>query len=213
MINNIKGIICDLDGTLYNNSALQNKFHECFIKFISLEKNICYSIAEERFFKFQKYYKKNELIKSEMNMLNEMNLNVIDWLRYTNDNIDPSDYLSHDYELMEIFEKNNRIWIDVATNSSFKMTERILNAIGIKKYITNIWSPDIPLFVEQKLFKPSLLFYKNIMQFHEINGCETAVIGDRYNVDLSYADELSIKYKFLINSIDDTRKVLRKIII
>ena len=209
----IKGIICDLDGTLYDNKAFLDLFHECYIHFISNSLNISFEEASDLIAFMQNTIQKNETAKSELHILDELGLKIIDWLSYSNKHINPYSYINKDIELENILKKKGDCWVDVATNTSFYISKKILACLGIIQYIDNIWSPDtLSSSVSDMIFKPSPFVYKKVLSSHSVNGNEIALIGDRYLADMSYARGLGISLTYLVKNSSETKAILKSLL-
>lgn len=206
---NIKGIICDLDGTIYLNKQLQTDFEECFISLISSKKKIGLGEAEQLFqSKYSELHAATGVKPSELSVLNVINISMLDWLEYSNKVIFPEKYIHEDREFVSILKKlKGKIWFDVATNTTYLLSVRILKCIGIADLIDGLWCPNKELELSIGSGKPSIELYKHIADVHHTSPKNVVAVGDRWHIDIYGTDSIGMK-GHLVGGPEETKEYL-----
>lgn len=189
-----RGIICDLDGTLYKNDTFQAEFAKAFIDFISLGLGIKPECAITKLEDTRLNVLQQEgILPSEFTLLRKLGLDPLKWLLFSENVIHPEDYLKEDIKMKETIQRIRQdVWFDIATNSSQKIAQRILKCIGLEKEFDNLWTPD-----QGGMDKPSLNLYQHIAKIHRTPFNKILVIGDRWHIDIVSAESLDMVGKLV----------------
>ncbi len=210
---NIRGIISDLDGTIYLNNRLQMDFEECFINLISSKKKISLEEAEQLFkSKYSELQAATGVKPSELFVLTSINISIFDWLEYSNKVIFPEKYINEDREFVSILKKlKGKVWFDVATNTTYLLSVRILKCIGIADLIDGLWCPDKEIDSSIGSGKPSIKLYKHIADAHSTPPENVVAVGDRWHIDIYGIDSIGMK-GHLVGGPEETKEYLREFV-
>jgi FMN phosphatase YigB (HAD superfamily) len=192
-----RGIIFDLDGTLYANEDFQWQFVSGFIGFIAGRLNVDYDKAEVLISDIRdKLEAELGYPASEYLILDELGIDINSWLFFTEETIRPEDYIHYDDKLVRTFKlANARVWVDVATNTSFRLAIRILKCLGILDQVDGLWAPKPE--VKINCWKPSLEIYKRIAATRRLPTSRFLVLGDRWYIDLLNIEKIHMQGKLV----------------
>lgn len=192
-----RGIIFDLDGTLYADEDFQRQFVTKFISFVALCLDVDYDKAEAAISDTRKKLEARlGYPGSEFLVLNELGIDTNSWLQFTEETVRPEDYIHYDDRLVCTLKLGkDRIWIDVATNTSFGLSVRILQCLGILDLVDGLWAPK----PEEKihLWKPSLEIYMCIAATRQLPTSCFLVLGDRWHIDLLDIEKIHMQGKLV----------------
>jgi len=172
----IKGFIFDLDGTLYQRSNMLYREMSSLIRqwFINqLEVKEC---DADIFFNKLKI-----LYPSALQAVKEFNLNVHSFHECTFDKLKPELYLHEDKNLIHVLSSLSGKKF-LVTLSSKKHSEKVMKILGVKKFFSEIYIPDVNWYTYRKID-----VYDMICKKYNLLPNEICVIGDDYTVDLEDA--------------------------
>ena len=186
----IKNIIFDLDGTLYKSEVILKKFAEAayhtLAKFQNIPLDKARLLVEERRAELKK-----ERGYSVAYTIALMSYGVpIEFWHQENVNFfDPRDYLVKNENFAKSIAKlKKRFQLAVLTNNNNIQTERILEAIGVNGLFDKVFT-----YNSFKLLKPDPNFLKKAAAELDAKPEECLAVGDRYNIDLTPAQELGMQ--------------------
>lgn len=190
-------IIFDLDGTLYEAPALQEAFHGAFVNFIAARKRVPHHTVEAILTNVKAQIERTEgSTPGELHILLEIGLQPSDWLLYSEEEIEPTQYLNPNPALIATLRKLVSVRKDVATNTSRLLALRALKAIGIAALVDRIWAPEVKegrIFGFPEAGKPSVELYQRIAESMFLRPRDIVVFGDRQHVDLAPARACGMK--------------------
>ena len=197
----LKGIIFDLDDTLYN----YKNNHIMAMKKIELYVKDNFNIDSK---KFEKIFQvsKNE-VKDRLNGKTASSHNRIIYFKkfLENINVKPFKYIDVLYNLywntilenmklnegvLELFEylKKNNIKISICSNLTTHIQIRKINQLKIEKYVDYIITSE-----ELGVEKPSSKMFQNVLDYFDFKSDEMLFIGDDYECDILGANNVGIK--------------------
>jgi FMN phosphatase YigB (HAD superfamily) len=188
-----RGIVCDLDGTLYQNSALQRDFSDAFVAFVSMRLDVGVGEAEQTIQEARlSLERRNGFPASEMWVLRSLGLASQAWLDYSKEVVRPEKYLSRDPQMRATIEKaRTHVWFDITTNTVYSLANRILACLGLDCQYDGLWTPTPE--IADNMGKPSLELYSRIAAKRNLSHSNILVIGDRWHIDLVGLELLDMK--------------------
>ncbi|ULY68552.1 class II aldolase [Chlorella virus XW01] len=208
-----KGIILDLDNTIYNYDYYHNKAINSVFSFINQKTNIEISVLKDyyntistslkyelkntasshnKLIYFKKLIEHISLNNNSLNNNNIISLNDIYWNTFF-DNIKCFDYFE------EFIKWNKNIGIKIAILTDYQTEYQLikLEKLNINQYIDIIITSE-----EIGIEKPSNYGFLSILNKMKLNNNEVIMIGDNYEKDILGAENLNIK-SYNINIINN----------
>jgi putative hydrolase of the HAD superfamily len=186
----LKALVFDLEGTLYNSKELANEWRMRVFKLIKEKTG---KSDEEILKEFQKIV---EELKGQgfrrppvSDIVDRMGISRADFYKAI-DSVDASEFLKPDSELRETMEYMKGKWkIAMLTNLSRKSTLSILNALGLD---SNLFEPLITAN-EMEKGKPDPEPFRRIIKALGLKPSSIMMVGDSASSDLAPAKKLGMK--------------------
>jgi putative hydrolase of the HAD superfamily len=186
----IKAIIFDMDGTLYRNDMVLQKFAEAAYQMFARLNKIPVEEAKGRIEARRSELKKERGFSVPYSLtLLSFNIEMKEWHEENSRFFDPGKLLKKDPGLKEVLARlRRRFKLAVLTNNNRLQTERILKAIGIDEDFDHVFTYESFLRI-----KPDPEIFKLIMKKLKVDYPECLMVGDRFDVDLAPAQKLGMK--------------------
>ncbi len=185
MLNDVRVIVWDLDGTLYQtNPRLQDELYKVFVHILSQHKNITPGAAELLLSETRKIHK--GITKSLTALGCGDSLSIIDRVEKL---IDKTSYLHIDPKLQALFMHLSDFRHVVISDTFHKTIVTTLAALGLSHTLfSHIVGVD-----DVHGVKPDLLMFRTILQLTGLVARAHLMVGDRVEVDLVPAKVLGMK--------------------
>lgn len=186
----IRAIIFDLDGTLYRNKVIERKFAEAayftLAKFKKIDQIEARRVVEAK--RAQLSAKKGYRIPYT-HTLHSLGVPTKYWHKENVNYFDARDYLKRDRPLAAALCKlESNYELAVVTNNNRTQTERILEALGIKRLFSVIQT-----FTDCKFLKPDPRVFIKVARKLGVKPGECLSVGDRVDVDLLPSSKIGMK--------------------
>jgi len=188
--NRIKYIIFDLDGTLYKNVEISQRFADAAYHTMAKFKNISLKDAQRLIEERRKDLKdkKGFSVPYTLTLLS-YDVPIEFWHKENIKFFDPRDYLGEDSKLKaNLLKLKQKFRLAVLTNNNDIQTNRVLEAIGIQRLFDGIFT-----YNSFKILKPDIELFKKVLKKIKAAPQECLVVGDRDDIDLSPARKLGMK--------------------
>lgn len=200
----LKTILFDLDGTLYNNTEVRDKFaaaaYHALAKMRKIPVEEARKLIEET---REKLREKHGFPVPYTLTLVRFGMPVETWHRENIAFFDPRDYLSANGELKEVLsELKKRFRLAILTNNNEVQANRILQALNVQDVFDRVFT-----YNSFRTMKPNPKFFKEAAKAMGVKPNECLVVGDRYSVDLIPAQELGMKI-YEVKGPDDIKKLI-----
>lgn len=194
---NIKSIIFDQDGTLYNE---KNKITHCIrklsIELISKKLNLNFYDATKI------YYDLPEKYPNPFSGFLSLGISISDYHQNVFDVIDISKYLQYDFRLVKLFHDLKAFDKYIVTFSSKKYSKELLTRIGIISLIKKSY------FVHDEINVSKKTCYEKIMYQKKLVSAQVCVIGNNYDTDIIPAKELGLNVILVTTLLKNTNEIL-----
>lgn len=186
----IKVIIFDVDGTLYKSTEIRRKFAEAAYHTLSKFKNIPVEDAQRLVEDKREKLKKEYGFSAPYTLtLKSFGVPIEFWHKENIEFFDSRDYLTEDEKLKKSLTELKRHYkLAVLTNNNRIQAERTLESLGLKSLFDRVFT-----YNSFKLLKPNPEFFRRAVEDLDVEPEACLFIGDRYNVDLSPAEELGMQ--------------------
>jgi putative hydrolase of the HAD superfamily len=199
LIEILKALVFDLDGTLYVNKELDREIHLCACKYIAELKGTTVADADELIRETKKRLSATSGIESNLSYAClEMGGDLKELHRRFADEIVPEHFLSIDERVVKLLQSlGSKYELIIYTNNNRPLSIRILEAIGVAGLFRHIltiedyWRP-----------KPDREALEKIYQAIGREPSECLFIGDRYDIDLRLPAALGSTI-FLAKSVEE----------
>lgn len=204
MSTDIKCVIFDLDETLYYDKRFSAVLRNCAIEILAKGESISWDEAQVLFDALQSDTGKELGYPASISYTVRLaGIPWEDWEECKQQSYWPSKLLRADLRIHLLLQAlKNRKALFLLTNNSREMTIRILQALGIESYFSEIVTYD-----DTRRFKPDPTILNEIIRRHDWEPNQYLCIGDRYHIDLSVPKEMGMQV-YLANDIDNLLKVL-----
>jgi putative hydrolase of the HAD superfamily len=181
VINDIRAIVFDLDGTLYVNDELGRAINQAGIRFIAQLKGVDEKVAEELLREARQRLSAASGYDTPLSRAcMELGADLRQLHAYFTAEINPRPYLKRDERVVDLLKiLSTRFELYLYTNNNRALTEQIVDILGLgrffKKVVTidNGWRPK----PDQEAL---MAVYRDINHAPD----ECIFVGDRYDVDL-----------------------------
>lgn len=184
-IKDIKVLVWDLDGTLYNEiPEMKKQIHQNVINLISEAKSISLSEANELFWKM--YSKVASSTQTLINCGVDKN-KILSGYWYSDAQLK---YLKKDQCLIKIFEQLKNLRHIINTNGNGSISRKKLKKLGLSL------STFEKIFTNADMFgvlKPDLLPFKEVLKYTGLKANNHLFIGDREATDLVPAKKVGMR--------------------
>lgn len=186
----LKIVLFDLDGTLYKNAEVYQKFAEAAYHTYARIKHTTIERAKEILeTKREELRKQRGYAVPYTLALIAFNIPIEKWHEENTKFFDAGMYLSEDKKLQNFLkELKKRYKLGVLTNNNKIQTERILKKLKIEELFDFIFT-----YESFKLIKPDLEIFKKVINKIGVKPDECLMVGDRYDVDLMPAKEVGMQ--------------------
>ncbi len=183
---NIRGIVFDLDGTLYACSAFADTIQDAAVSYIAellgiKQSQACQLIADIR----ARLTKENGTVQTLSAVCRELGGSIRDLHRCFEENLQPEVYLARDERvvgLMKHLAENFSLYI--YTNNNSTLAGRIISHLGLDGLFRGIYAID-----DDWVAKPDEQALTEILKETGLAPAEALFVGDRYDVDLRVPEQ------------------------
>lgn len=200
----VKGLIFDIDLTLYDNIDYYKFQSEVLIKRLANEQKQEYLQVKQEIEKYRKEFaeKNNRKKPSLGNTFLHFGIPIKTSVLWREELHKPEDFLKKNIKLKESLLKLERKFKLIAvTNNPSSIGKRTINALGIDNIFKNIIGLDISM-VSKPHERPFILAKNEL----NLDFTELVSIGDRFEVDLEIPLKLGMG-GILINNLEDIYKL------
>ncbi|MEM3586257.1 MAG: HAD family hydrolase [Candidatus Jordarchaeaceae archaeon] len=186
----IKALIFDLEGTLYNSKELTNEWRSQVFKLIKEKTGKSDEEIQKEFLKIVEELRGKGFRRPPVSdIVDRMGISREDFYKAV-DSVDASKFLKPDPELKKTLDYMKGKWkLAMLTNLSRKTTLSILKALGLEP---NLFDPLITAS-EMEKGKPDPEPFKRISQILGIDPSYIMMVGDSVSSDLAPAKKLGMK--------------------
>jgi putative hydrolase of the HAD superfamily len=183
----IKGIVFDLDGTLYVCERFASEIQDAAAIYISGIKRLSYSeamqmMAETR----QRLTQENGTVQTISAVCSELGGSVQEMHRFFTQTLRPEAYLIRDERVIHLLKRlSAQFSIYIYTNNNRILTARIMNYLGLDSIADGTFTID-----DAWRAKPDEEMVVRIIESIGLKPEETLFVGDRYDIDLRVPDQL-----------------------
>ncbi len=182
----IRGIVFDLDGTLYVCEAFADTTQDAAVSYIAQllgirQAQACQLMADTR----ARLTKENGTVQTLSAVCSELGGNIRDLHRYFEENLHPEDYIAKDERVIRLVKNLSRHFpLYIYTNNNRPMATRIINQLGLNGLFQRIFSID-----DNWQAKPDEQALAGILSQIGLTPSEALFVGDRYDVDLRVPEQ------------------------
>jgi putative hydrolase of the HAD superfamily len=183
----IRGIVFDLDGTLYVCERFAGKIHDASVAYIAGLKRLSQADAEELMAATrQRLTDENGTVQTISAVCTELGGSVQELHRHFTGTLRPEAYLVRDERVIRLLERlSERFTLYIYTNNNRVLTARIMNYLGLDGVARDVFTID-----DTWRSKPDEEVVKKILEKIGLAAHEALFVGDRYDVDLRVPDQL-----------------------
>lgn len=183
----IKGIVFDLDGTLYVCERFASEIQAAAYGYIAALKQI--SAAEAGLIMAATRLRltgESGTVQTLSAVCTELGGNVPDLHRFFEQNLQPEAFLVRDERVIRLLERlAEKFLLAIYTNNNRILTARILNCLGLDGLVTKIFTID-----DTWRGKPDEEIVRRVLGEIGLSPEEALFVGDRYDVDLRLPEQL-----------------------
>lgn len=180
--NEVKAIVFDLDGTLYQDDRLGEQVHQSAIRYAAMLQGVPEAKAEAMLEKARAEQKDGTLSRAVVSLggnLPEMHR------RFALD-VRPEEILKADPRVVELLRLlATRFRLYLYTNNNRELSRRIMAQIGVDGLLHEVVTIE-----DSWLPKPDLRIINQILDKAGLKPHEALFVGDRYQVDLAAAESI-----------------------
>lgn len=183
----IRGIVFDLDGTLYVSDRFAAEIQGAASEYIAALKQTSSAqagliMAATRL----RLAEENGTVQTISAVCTELGGNVQDMHRFFEQNLRPEAYLVRDERVIRLLEQlAEKFSLYIYTNNNRVLTARIMNYLGLNGLVDNIFTID-----DTWRGKPDEEMVQRVLGEIELSPGEALFVGDRYDVDLRVPEQL-----------------------
>jgi tRNA threonylcarbamoyl adenosine modification protein (Sua5/YciO/YrdC/YwlC family) len=179
----VRGIIFDMDGTLYQNSTLEKRYIESAYQALAEKQRVSLRIARQRFQElFQRLTQEQGRPPSRLRTLSLLGVSDIHWAQGRG-SVKPETILHRDIRLRRTLQHLHMYFrLGLVTNNHRTNTLATLRALGIEDVFDEILT-----LSESRRFKPAPELYRMMAQRLHLEPVDCLSVGDRYHADLAPA--------------------------
>ena len=178
----IKGLIFDVDLTLYENREYYESMGPLMTKRLAQEKGKSFDQMKRELDALQKAFQdQNEGRKLSIgNLFNRFGISFEENVKWREELFQPEDYLTKDDQLVETLAKlSQRYKIAAVSNNATRIVQRTLAALGVEDYFESVIGLDMSL-----VSKPTMKPFQMTADVLGLAFDELVSIGDRVEIDL-----------------------------
>lgn len=183
----IRGIIFDLDGTLYVCENFAAGIHDAAAAYIAGLKGISQDEAALLMGAARKKLaEENGTVQTLSAVCRELGGSVQELHRHFVHKLRPEAYLVRDERVIRLLETlAERFPLYIYTNNNCALTTRIINHLGLNHALNGLFTID-----DEWRAKPDEEMVKRILETIGLSPDEALFVGDRYDVDLRVPEQL-----------------------
>lgn len=183
----IRGIVFDLDGTLYVCDRFAAEIQTAAAGYVAALKQI--SVAEAGLIMAAARLRLSEesgTVQTISAVCTELGGNVQDLHRFFEQNLRPEAYLVRDERVIRLLEQlTEKFSLSIYTNNNRILTARIMNYLGLNGLFDTVFTID-----DTWRGKPDEEMVQRVLGEIELSPGEALFVGDRYDVDLRVPEQL-----------------------
>jgi len=183
----IRGIVFDLDGTLYVCDRYAAEIHAAAARYISALMRI--SRAEAGLIMAATRLRledENGTVQTISAVCTELGGNLPDLHRFFGQNLQPENHLIRDDRVIRLLERlAEKFILAIYTNNNRALTDRILDCLGLDGLVAHIFTID-----DTWRGKPDEEMIRRVLKTLGLSPEEALFVGDRYEVDLRVPEQL-----------------------
>lgn len=183
---NIRGIVFDLDGTLYACSAFADTIQDAAVSYIAellgiKQSQACQLMADTR----ARLTKESGTVQTLSAVCRELGGNIRDLHRCFEENLQPEAYLVRDDRVVGLIKRLAESFsLYIYTNNNSTVAGRIISHLGLDGLFCGIYAID-----DDWIAKPDEQALKEILEETGLAPAEALFVGDRYDVDLRVPEQ------------------------
>ncbi len=183
----IKGIIFDLDGTLYVCDRFATEIQNAAAAYIAGVKGISETeagllMAATR----QRLSEESGTVQTLSAVCTELGGSIQDLHRFFETSLRPEAYLVRDERVIRLLERlSERFALYIYTNNNRVLTTRIMNYLGLDGLVDGIFTID-----DTWRGKPDEGMVNRVLDEIKLSPNQVLFVGDRYDVDLRVPEQL-----------------------
>ena len=183
----LKGIVFDLDGTLYVCDRFAAEIQAAASAYIAALKQI--SSAEAGLIMAAARLRLTEesgTVQTISAVCTELGGNVPDLHYFFEQNLQPEAFLVRDERVIRLLERlAEKFSLSIYTNNNRLLTTRIINVLGLHGLVNDIFTID-----DTWRGKPDEEMVRRVLALLGLSPGEALFVGDRYDVDLRLPEQL-----------------------
>ena len=183
----IRGIVFDLDGTLYVCDRFAAEIQDAAAAYIAGLKRISQPeagllMAATRL----RLMEESGTVQTISAVCRELGGSVQELHRYFEQNLRPEAYLVRDERVIRLLERlGEQFSLYIYTNNNRALTARIMNYLGLDGLVSNIFTIN-----DTWVGKPDEGMVNRVLSETGLSPAEALFVGDRYDVDLRVPEQL-----------------------
>ena len=183
----IRGIVFDLDGTLYVCERFAAEIHDVSVEYIAGLKGITRTEAESLLaVTRQQLMDESGTVQTISSVCRELGGNIRELHRLFESVLRPEAYLVRDERVIRLLEGlAEKFPLYIYTNNNRVLTARIINYLGLDGLFSNIFTID-----DTWRGKPDEELVNKVLKNVGLSPAEALFVGDRYDVDLRIPEQL-----------------------
>ena len=177
----IRGIVFDLDGTLYVCDAFANKIQDAAVSYIAVRLGIQKEQAGQLMADTRsRLTEESGSVQTLSAVCGELGGNVRELHRYFEENLHPEACLVRDERVIHLLQQlSKRFSLHIYTNNNRCLATRIISHLGLQGFFGNVFTID-----DAWRAKPDEQALTSILEETGLIPAEALFVGDRYDVDL-----------------------------
>ena len=202
----LRAFICDIDSTLYTNTAYAFEQVDCQVRQFAKERGISADEARRMVADYRKKFaaEHNGSKVSLGNTLLAFGVPIEQSVQWRRELLEPADFLSRDEKLIETLKnlqaKYNLICV---TNNPILPARKTLEACGVSDFFPDIVGLDT-CFKSKPALEPFLTAVERLGS--DIKAENVLAVGDRYDMDLALPLEMGMG-GILVKGVDDVYQI------
>ncbi|MDD2898428.1 MAG: HAD family hydrolase [Desulfuromonadaceae bacterium] len=183
----IRGIIFDLDGTLYVCDRFAAKIQDAAALYIAGLRQITSAEAAELIAATrQQHSEVHGTSQTLSSVCSELGGSIQELHRFFEQTLQPETFLVRDERVIRLLERlATRFSLSVYTNNNRILTDRIISHLGLQKIVPGVFTID-----DTWRGKPDEGMVRRVLDLVGLAPSEALFVGDRYDVDLRVPEQL-----------------------
>lgn len=185
----VRGLLFDIDGTLYDSDAYIASHKQSLVERLAMELGRSYDDMREEVRRTEdRLAEQRGRRPSLANTFLEYGIGMGQNVTWRSTLLKPERYLSRDPRLAETLAGlRERYRIAALTNNPSDIASRTLDALGVREHV-----PVVVALDDTFVSKPDLAPFHAGLAALRLPAAEVAMVGDRYDVDIAPARELGM---------------------